>query len=218
MDQDAKRPDAATTQCTGPSRVRGERASKPWSRVAVFTILIAVILWAWNQWGLRGLIVPVRVVSGSMAETLPGPHWKVDCQACRFHFLCGTDHPPDDLAVCPNCGFDRNPLDPAGHASGQRVLIDSFSTSMRAPRRWEVVVARLPTDPSRLSVKRVVGLPGEHIRIRHGDIYANGSILRKSFHQQRKMSVLVHDDRFRPSTAVENHPRWRPKIESSRWQ
>jgi signal peptidase I len=42
-------------------------------------------------------------------------------------------------------------------------------------------------------VKRVVGLPGESIEIRGGDVYVNGVIARKSLAQQREMAVLVHD-------------------------
>ena len=42
-------------------------------------------------------------------------------------------------------------------------------------------------------MKRVVGLPGETIEIRGGDVYVNGAIARKSLAQQREMAVLVHD-------------------------
>jgi signal peptidase I len=69
-----------------------------------------------------------------------------------------------------------------------------------------------------LAVKRVVGLPGEDIDIRRGDIYADGQIVRKSLKQQRSMAVLVHDNRFRPSSQSVTPPRWRPQRQNTGWQ
>ena len=39
------------------------------------------------------------------------------------------------------------------------------------PERWDVVVFRYPEEPEVSYIKRLVGLPGETIRIAHGDIY-----------------------------------------------
>ncbi len=56
-------------------------------------------------------------------------------------------------------------------------------------------------------VKRVVGLPGESIRINGGDIFVNGRIVRKSLAEIRAMRILVHDSRFQPQDA-DRFPRW----------
>jgi hypothetical protein len=79
------------------------------------------------------------------------------------------------------------------------------------------VVERVAHQPSALAVKRVVGLPGELISIRDGDVYVSGTIVRKRLRQQRRMSVLVHDDRARPSGHSSVLRRWRP-AEPDRWQ
>jgi signal peptidase I len=44
----------------------------------------------------------------------------------------------------------------------------------REPRRGEVIVFRYPEDPSRVFIKRVVGLPGETIEIRARQVIVDG--------------------------------------------
>jgi signal peptidase I len=50
------------------------------------------------------------------------------------------------------------------------------------PERGDVVVFKLPTDPSVDYIKRLVGLPGDHIQMRHGELYINDQLVpRKPF-------------------------------------
>ena len=44
------------------------------------------------------------------------------------------------------------------------------------PERGEVAVFKLPTDPSTDYIKRIVGLPGDHIQVRHGGLYINDQL------------------------------------------
>ena len=60
-----------------------------------------------------------------------------------------------------------------------RVLADKLCTMLRDPRRWEVMIFRFPLDERRLYVKRIVGLPGETLEIRGGDVWIDGHIARK---------------------------------------
>jgi signal peptidase I len=43
----------------------------------------------------------------------------------------------------------------------------------KAPERGDVVVFRLPRDPSTTFVKRLIGLPGDRIQMRSGRLYIN---------------------------------------------
>jgi len=44
---------------------------------------------------------------------------------------------------------------------------------MSAPKRGDVVIFRLPRDTSETYVKRLIGLPGDHIQMRDGRLYIN---------------------------------------------
>jgi signal peptidase I len=47
----------------------------------------------------------------------------------------------------------------------------------RLPARGDIVVFRLPRDPSETYVKRVVGLPGDRVQMRQGRLWINGEEL-----------------------------------------
>ncbi len=162
-----------------------------------------------RTWYVEGLAVPCPVVSGSMAETLLGTHRTVRCRDCGHRFVCEADAglvlTP---AVCPNCGYPENPLGSVPELAGDRVLIVKSIYQFRPPRRWEVVAFRHPRRASQTLVKRVVGLPGESIQIRYGDVYADGQIQRKTLPQQRALAILVHDANCRPSIDPAPPPRW----------
>jgi signal peptidase I len=58
-------------------------------------------------------------------------------------------------------------------------LMPDFSGRLfdRAPERGDVVVFRLPRDPSVTYVKRLVGLPGDRIQMRAGRLYINDALV-----------------------------------------
>jgi signal peptidase I len=60
-------------------------------------------------------------------------------------------------------------------AVGDRFLVDHTAT----PKRWDVVVFRAPGEPGVTWAKRLVGFPGETIRITRGEIEIDGSVLPK---------------------------------------
>jgi signal peptidase I len=182
----------------------------------VWLLLAGIML---ETWLVAGLVVPCRVVGGSMAETLLGVHRQVVCVDCGHRFACGTDEAsPAPRAVCPNCGYAANDIRPLPDLDGDRLLIDRAAFSLRPPRRWEVVALRHPRHADEILVKRVVGLPGELIEIRDGDVYADGQIQRKDLAEQHALAILVHDADCRPTLDPAIPPRWRPERRDSRWQ
>jgi len=45
------------------------------------------------------------------------------------------------------------------------------------PERGDVAVFKLPTDPSTDYIKRIVGLPGDKMQMRHGNLYINDQLV-----------------------------------------
>ena len=53
---------------------------------------------------------------------------------------------------------------------GEYLIIDEISYYFKKPVRGDVVVFYYPLDTSRYYIKRIIGLPGETVEIKNGDI------------------------------------------------
>ena len=51
------------------------------------------------------------------------------------------------------------------------LIIDEISYRFEEPKRGDIVVFRYPNDPRQYFIKRIVGLPGEYIKIADGNVY-----------------------------------------------
>ncbi|PIW36275.1 MAG: signal peptidase I [Candidatus Kerfeldbacteria bacterium CG15_BIG_FIL_POST_REV_8_21_14_020_45_12] len=60
------------------------------------------------------------------------------------------------------------------------LIIDQLSYRFHPPTRGDVVVMRNPQRPSQFFIKRVIGLPGEHVQIKDQRVYINGEPLNES--------------------------------------
>ena len=60
---------------------------------------------------------------------------------------------------------------------GDRVLVAKFYYRFTDPQRGDIIVFRYPIDKRKNLIKRVIGLPGEKIKISNGMIYVNGEPL-----------------------------------------
>lgn len=175
-----------------------------WIRGVAAGILLAALGGCLANWLVQGMLFPVRVGSGSMAPALLGPHYRHTCRDCGLAWPLDALQETDfSRLVCPNCGA-LNQLAELQVEPGDRVLVDRWTYRWSAPRRWDLAVFQAAADGA--AVKRVVGLPGEQITLRDGDVYADGQIVRKELAELRKLAILVHDDRFRPRSSLP--PRW----------
>ena len=145
--------------------------------------------------------VVATVEGASMAPSLLGEHIEITCQDCGF-VIRSEPMLATKKITCPNCGKRDLPHDPTSLRRSAEVQLIRGS---RAPRRWQIVGFKLPDQKAAAGVKRVVGLPGESIRIKRGDLFfADGNILRKPLDSQRAMRVHVFDSKFDPETGLAN--------------
>lgn len=75
---------------------------------------------------------------------------------------------------------DGPSMQPTLH-TGERLLIDKVTYRLRDPHRGDVVVFRYPSDPRQYYIKRVVGLPGDEIRITGGLLHINGTAIHEEY-------------------------------------
>lgn len=64
---------------------------------------------------------------------------------------------------------------------GERILVNKFLYRLADIERGDVVVFWYPEDPELSFIKRVVGLPGETVEVRNGNVYVDGSLLAESY-------------------------------------
>lgn len=53
----------------------------------------------------------------------------------------------------------------------QYLIIDEISYRFNEPQRGEIVVFRYPNDPRQYFIKRIIGLPGERVRVAGGKVW-----------------------------------------------
>ncbi len=65
--------------------------------------------------------------------------------------------------------------------TGERLLGNKLLYHIHPPQRGDIIVFRYPRDPSKIYVKRVIGLPDETVCIRQGSVFVDGRRLRESY-------------------------------------
>ncbi len=68
--------------------------------------------------------------------------------------------------------------------SDQRLVVEKVSYRFHGPKRFDIVVLKLPSQGEELLIKRVVGLPGETVEIKDGHVYINDTMLDEPFTEE----------------------------------
>jgi signal peptidase I len=76
-----------------------------------------------------------------------------------------------------------------GLIDGDFILVNKFSYGLRMPllnsllvptgdpRRGDVIVFRSPSDPDTNLIKRLIGLPGDHVLVKNNRLFVNGALM-----------------------------------------
>ncbi len=71
-------------------------------------------------------------------------------------------------------------------SNGDNLIVDKISYRFRAPERFEIIVFPPPHQEDTFYIKRIIGLPGEKVRIdEEGKIYINGEVLEESYGKEQ---------------------------------
>jgi signal peptidase I len=209
----------------GRKKKRKRKQEQEGMRETVDAIVVAFILaFLFRSFEAEAFVIP----TGSMAPTLYGRHKDVTCPECGLFFAVGASEEVDpnlnqpqqipgfleritssgflkrnsrlQSARCPNCRFESDVLNTPVF-KGDRILVNKQHAG---PKRFEVTVFKYPEEPQVNYIKRLIGLPGETIKIQNGDLYARTSdtqewqILRKDDpEKQRVLQMMIHDDNHR---------------------
>jgi signal peptidase I len=154
------------------------RATLVWLLCMVPTVFILAFMFLLiRPFVMEALVVPAY----SMAPTLVGWHKNGTCPHCGqpvfipiappAEGMQGRRPEPDPLGICSQC-FRPSRLEDVVSESitADRIMINKLMT----PRRWDVIVYRLPENPSLKYAMRLVGLPGEQVFIKEGSIWVDG--------------------------------------------
>ncbi len=68
-----------------------------------------------------------------------------------------------------------------GLGSGHHLLVSRLAYRRSPPSRGEVIVLHDPGQPGVRCIKRIIGLPGEHLRMNKGHVFIDGRALEEPY-------------------------------------
>lgn len=78
------------------------------------------------------------------------------------------------------------------YKDGQYVMMSKLAYNSSDPKRGDVVVFQYPIDTGIELPKRIIGLPGDNVKIQKGKVYINGALLDEPY-LARDVSTLPGD-------------------------
>jgi len=67
------------------------------------------------------------------------------------------------------------------YTDGEFILTDRITYRFNPPKRGDVIVFKAPINEEDDYIKRIIGLPGETVSIKNGNVYINGKKLEENY-------------------------------------
>jgi signal peptidase I len=79
-------------------------------------------------------------------------------------------------AVVENYRVEGSSMEP-NLTGGEYLIVNKALYELRPAERGDIIVFRAPQSPDKNFVKRIIGLPGETVELKAGQVYVNGKLL-----------------------------------------
>ena len=83
-------------------------------------------------------------------------------------------------------------------------FVDKFIFNFRSPRRGEIVLLKSPVNDQKELIKRVIGLPGERIKIDKKKVYIDGQALAEPYVQHIRKDEELEGDTLNETAVPED--------------
>ncbi|MBI3693607.1 MAG: signal peptidase I [Acidobacteria bacterium] len=107
-------------------------------------------------------------------------------------FVIPTGSMEDTLLIGDHLIVDKLAYAPGGNVTGKLLPYTGI-------RRGDIIVFRYPMDIRQTFVKRVIGVPGDHIKVRNKQLYLNGKEVLEPYKYHKTEYIDSYRDNF-PST------------------
>ena len=75
---------------------------------------------------------------------------------------------------------DGRSMEPTLH-DGNNLIVDKLSYRFRDPKRYEIIVFPYKYEENTYYIKRIIGLPGETVQVKDGEVYIDGELLGEDY-------------------------------------
>jgi signal peptidase I len=184
----------------------GIRRGQPWAAITLACELLQPIVAGVLRFAGGRSPLGVLSFTAGMAIALALAYWPVRAAINLYRRDAASRRPWPWVAILLVCAFVWLGFWPYMMAAGSMeetilagdyLLVETATWSLgRAPKIGDLVAFRYPVDPKQVFVKRVVGLPGDRLRIVNKQLFRNGAAVSEPYATHNTTYVDAYRDNF----------------------